>query len=143
MKELHQHLRLEVRSASDPSNIESLLPLSLSNFFQIKGLPRGKHLLQLRSALSSNSIRFESQVIEVDLEKHTQVHVGPLGYKVEDDSHKQELTPAPVYPVIIGVSVIALFISMPRLVVVTMFILIVEILFDLTAGVVFVLFSVD
>lgn len=115
MKELHEHLRLEVRSASDPSNIESLLPLSLSNFFQVKGLPRGKHLLQLRSALSSNTIRFESQAIEVDLDKHTQIHVGRLGYKVEDDNLKQELTPAPVYPLIIGVSVIALFISMPRL----------------------------
>nr|KAJ0203959.1 hypothetical protein LSAT_V11C500298540 [Lactuca sativa] len=115
MKELHEYLRLEVRSATDPSNIESLLPLSLSNFFQVKGLPKGKHLLQLRSSLSSNTIKFESQVIEVDLEKHTQIHVGRLGYKVEDDNHKQELTPAPVYPLIIGVSVIALFISMPRL----------------------------
>ncbi|CAI9288723.1 unnamed protein product [Lactuca saligna] len=92
MKELHEYLRLEV-----------------------KGLPKGKHLLQLRSSLSSNTIKFESQVIEVDLEKHTQIHVGRLGYKVEDDNHKQELTPAPVYPLIIGVSVIALFISMPRL----------------------------
>lgn len=115
MKELHQHLRLEVRSAADPSNIESLLPLPLSNFFQVKGLPKGKHLMQIRSSLSSNTFRFQSQVIEVDLEKHTQIHVGPLRYKVEDDNHKQELTPAPVYPVIIGVSVIALFISMPRL----------------------------
>ncbi|CAH1417541.1 unnamed protein product [Lactuca virosa] len=92
MKELHEYLRLEV-----------------------KGLPKGKHLLQLRSSLSSTTIKFESQVIEVDLEKHTQIHVGHLGYKVEDDNHKQELTPAPVYPLIIGVSVIALFISMPRL----------------------------
>lgn len=89
MKELHEYLRLEVRSATDPSNIESLLPLSLSNFFQVKGLPKGKHLLQLRSSLSSNTIKFESQVIEVDLEKHTQIHVGRLGYKVEDDNHKQ------------------------------------------------------
>lgn len=116
IKELHQHLRLEVRSASDPSNIESLLPLPLSNFFQVKGLPRGKHLVQLRSALSSSStLRFESQVIEVDLEKNTQIHVDRLRYKVEDDRHKQELTPAPVYPLIVGVSVIALLISMPRL----------------------------
>ncbi|KAI3526880.1 hypothetical protein L1887_06146 [Cichorium endivia] len=115
MKELHGHLRLEVRSATDPSNIESLLPLSLSNFFQVKGLPKGKHLLQIRSSLSSNAIRFESQVIEVDLEKHTQFHIPRLEYKVENDNHKQELTPAPVYPLIIGVLVIVLFISMPRL----------------------------
>ncbi|KAD3338151.1 hypothetical protein E3N88_33672 [Mikania micrantha] len=113
---LHEHLQLEIRSASDPSNIESLSPLSISNFFQIKGLPRGKHLLQLRSTLTPRTLRFESEVIEVDLEKATQVHVGFLKYKIEDDHHKQqELTPAPVYPLIIGVSVIALFISMPRL----------------------------
>ncbi|XP_076883578.1 uncharacterized protein LOC143532402 [Bidens hawaiensis] len=114
-KEVYEHLKLEVRSASDPSSIESLLPLSISNFFQVKGLPRGKHLLQLRSTLTPRTLRFESEVIEVDLEKNTQVHVGPLTFKVEDDHHKQELTPAPVYPLIIGVSVIALFISMPRL----------------------------
>ncbi|KAF5820309.1 putative carboxypeptidase-like, regulatory domain superfamily, immunoglobulin-like protein [Helianthus annuus] len=114
-KELHEHLKLEIRSASDPSNIESLLPLSISNFFQVKGLPRGKHLLQLRSTLTPRTLRFESDVIEVDLEKNTQVYVGPLTYRVEDDHHKQELTPAPVYPLIIGVLVIALFISMPRL----------------------------
>ncbi|KAI7745608.1 hypothetical protein M8C21_033454 [Ambrosia artemisiifolia] len=114
-KELHEHLKLEIRSATDPSNVESLLPLSISNFFQVKGLPKGKHLLQLRSTLTPRTLRFESEVIEVDLEKNSQVHVGPLTYKVEDDHHKQELTPAPVYPLIIGVSVIALFISMPRL----------------------------
>lgn len=115
IKEVYEHLRLEVRSVTDPSNIESLSPLSLSNFFQVKGLPRGKHLLQLKSTLSPRTLRFVSEVIEVDLEKNTQIHVGSLRYKVEDDHHKQELTPAPVYPLIIGVSVIALFISMPRL----------------------------
>ncbi|PWA55857.1 carbohydrate-binding-like fold protein [Artemisia annua] len=115
IKEVHEHLRLEVRSASDPSKVESLSPLSLSNFFQVKGLSRGKHLLQLRSVLSPSVLRFESEVIEVDLEKNTQIHVGSLRYRVDDEHHKQELTPAPVYPLIIGVLVIALFISMPRL----------------------------
>ncbi|THF97625.1 hypothetical protein TEA_015690 [Camellia sinensis var. sinensis] len=81
----------------------------------VKDLPRGKHLLQLRSDLPSRTHKFESEVIEVDLEKHTQIHVGPIRYKVEEDFHKQELTPAPVYPLIVGVSAIALFISMPRI----------------------------
>ncbi|CAL5423309.1 unnamed protein product [Camellia sinensis] len=113
--ELHSHLRVEIKSANDPSKIESVFPLPLSNFFQVKDLPRGKHLLQLRSDLPSRTHKFESEVIEVDLEKHTQIHVGPIRYKVEEDFHKQELTPAPVYPLIVGVSAIALFISMPRI----------------------------
>ncbi|KAA8549068.1 hypothetical protein F0562_000752 [Nyssa sinensis] len=115
IQELHSHLLVEIKSASDPSKIESVFPLPLSNFFQVKDLPKSKHLLQLRSDLPSSTHKFESEIIEVDLEKHTQVHVGPLRYRVEEDQHKQELTPAPVYPLIVGVSVIALFISMPRL----------------------------
>nr|XP_043609224.1 nodal modulator 1 [Erigeron canadensis] len=115
IKEVYEHLQLEVRSASDPSSVESLTPLSLSNFFQVKGLPRGKHLLQLRCTLSPRTLRFESEVIEVDLDQISQIHVGSLRYKVEDDHHKQELTPAPVYQLILGVMVIALFISIPRL----------------------------
>lgn len=113
--ELSSHLMVEIKSASDMSKIESVFPLQLSNFFQVKDLPRGKHLLQLRSSLSSNSYKFESQIIEVDLEKNAQIHVGPLRYKVEENHQKQELTPAPVFPLIVGVSVVALFISIPRL----------------------------
>ncbi|XP_071689841.1 uncharacterized protein [Rutidosis leptorrhynchoides] len=115
IKEIYEHLRLEVRSANDPTNIESLSPLSLSNFFQVKGLSRGKHLLQLRSTLPSRNLRLKSDVIEVDLEKNSLIHVGPLTYEIEDDHHKQELTPAPVYQLVIGVLVIALFISIPRI----------------------------
>ncbi|XP_057966723.1 uncharacterized protein LOC131156786 isoform X2 [Malania oleifera] len=115
IEELHSHLRVEIKSASDPSKIESVFPLPLSNFFQVKDLPKGKHLLQLQSSFPSSTYRFESDVIEADLEKHAQIHVGPLKYTIEEDHHKQELTPAPVYPLIVGVSVIALFISMPRL----------------------------
>ncbi|PSS14739.1 Nodal modulator 1 like [Actinidia chinensis var. chinensis] len=113
--ELQSHLRVEIKAANDPSKIESVFPLPLSNFFQVKDLPRAKHLLQLRYALPSSTHRFESEVIEVDLEKHTQIHVGPITYRVEENFHKQELTPAPVYPLIVGVSVITLFICMPRL----------------------------
>lgn len=90
--ELHSHLRVEIKSANDPSKIESIFPLPLSNFFQVKDLPRAKHLLQLRSALPSATHKFESDVIEVDLEKHTQIHIGPIRYRVEEDFHKQVCT---------------------------------------------------
>lgn len=113
--DLDSHLRVEIKSASDPSKIESVFPLPLSHFFHVRDLPKGKHLVQLQSGLPPSTHKFESDVIEVDLEKHAQVHVGPLKYKFQEDRHNQELTPAPVYPLIVGVSVIALFISMPRL----------------------------
>ncbi|KAL0418927.1 UNVERIFIED_CONTAM: Nodal modulator 1 [Sesamum radiatum] len=115
IKELRSHIRVEIRSAADPSKVETILPLPMSNFFQVKDLPKGKHQLQLRSALPSSTLRFESEAIEVDLERQPQIHVGPLSYRIEEDIYKQELTPAPVYPLVVGVSVIALFISMPRL----------------------------
>ncbi|XP_061366169.1 uncharacterized protein LOC133309420 [Gastrolobium bilobum] len=112
--ELRKHLMAEIRSASDPTKIESVFPLPISNFFQVKGLSKGRHLIQLRSGLSSSSLRFESDIIEVDLEKNIQIHVGPLRYRIEDQL-KQELTPAPVFPLIAGFLVVTLFLSMPRL----------------------------
>ncbi|ONK63217.1 uncharacterized protein A4U43_C07F12600 [Asparagus officinalis] len=112
---LQPHLSVEIKSASDTSKIESVLSLPLSYYFQIRDLPRGKHLLQLRSALPSNTHRFESEIFEVDLEKHPHLHVGPIKFSVEEQHHKQELTAAPVFPLVVGVAVIALFISMPRL----------------------------
>ncbi|XP_022863174.1 nodal modulator 1-like [Olea europaea var. sylvestris] len=115
IKELNSHIRVEIRLASDPSKIESIFPLPLSNFFQVKDLSKSKHLLQLKSALPSSAHKFESEVIEIDLERHPQVHVGLLSYRIEEDIHKQELTPAPVYPLVVGVSVITLFVCMPRL----------------------------
>ncbi|KAK8650653.1 hypothetical protein V6N13_140281 [Hibiscus sabdariffa] len=113
--ELHSHLLVEIKSAGDTSKIESVFPLPLSNFFQVKDLPRGKHIVQLKSNLPSSTYKFESEIIEVDLEKNAQVHVGPLKYSVQEYHHKQELTPAPVFPLIVGVSVIILFLSIPRL----------------------------
>lgn len=115
IKELNSHLMVEIKSASGTSKVESVISLPMSNFFQVKDLPKGKHLLQLRSSLPSSSHRFESEIIEVDLEKNAQIHVGPLKYSVEENHHKQDLTPAPVFPLIVGVSVIGLFIGMPRL----------------------------
>ncbi|XP_068304702.1 uncharacterized protein [Pyrus communis] len=114
IKELHPHLLVEIKS-SDLSITESVFPLPLSNFFQVKDLPKGKHLLQLRYSLPSSSHKFKSEVIEVDLEQNTRMHVGPLRYAFEEDQQKQELTPAPVFPLIVGVSVIALFATIPRL----------------------------
>uniref|UniRef100_A0A1D1Y1N7 Nodal modulator 1 n=1 Tax=Anthurium amnicola TaxID=1678845 RepID=A0A1D1Y1N7_9ARAE len=115
LEALQPHLSVEVRLASDPTKIESAIPLPLSYFFQIRDLPKGKHLVQLVLHSSSITHRFQSEILEVDLEMQPQVHVGPLAYKVGEYHQKQELTPAPVFPLIMGVSVIALFISMPRL----------------------------
>ncbi|KAK6941103.1 hypothetical protein RJ641_030634 [Dillenia turbinata] len=115
IRELRSHLRVEIKSASDPSRTVSSFPLPLSLYFQVKDLPRDKHLVQLRSGLPSSSLKFESDVIEVDLEKDAQVHVGPLGYRFEEDHLKQDLTPAPVFPLIVGFLVIGVFISFPRL----------------------------
>ncbi|KAG9154178.1 hypothetical protein Leryth_000653 [Lithospermum erythrorhizon] len=114
-KELSSHLKVEIRSAVEPSRVISVFPLPLSKFFQVKDLPRAKHLLQLQSSLPSANHRFQSEVIEVDLEGHTKIHIGPLRYSIEEDHQKLELTPAPVYPLFIGLSVIVLFICMPRL----------------------------
>ncbi|KAL5996452.1 hypothetical protein ACLOJK_026531 [Asimina triloba] len=115
LDELQPHLSVEIKSSSDPTKIESAFPLPLSYFFEVRDLPKGKHLVQLKSAFPSSIHKFESEVMEVDLEKQPQVHVGPLRFKVEEHPHKQELTPAPVFPLIVGVFVIVLFISMPRL----------------------------
>ncbi|KAJ8623402.1 hypothetical protein MRB53_031931 [Persea americana] len=115
LDELQPHLSVEIRSVDDPSKVESVLPLPLSYFFQIRDLPKAKHLVLLKSGLSSSTHKFESEIIEVDLEKQPQVHVGPLRYKVQDIHQKMDLTPAPVFPLIGAVCVIALFISLPRL----------------------------
>lgn len=89
IKELQEHLRVEIKSANDPSKIESILPLPLSNFFQVKDLPKGKYLLQLRSTRPSSIQRFEAEVVEVDLENNRQIHVGPIRYSLVEDHHKQ------------------------------------------------------
>ncbi|KAH6758040.1 Carbohydrate-binding-like fold [Perilla frutescens var. hirtella] len=112
IKGLRSHIRVEIRSL--PSKAETIFPLPISNFFQVKDLPKGKHLIQLRSSMPSSSYKFESEAVEVDLESQPQIHVGPLSYRIVEDIYKQELTPAPVYPLVVGVSVIALLISMPR-----------------------------
>lgn len=88
-EELRKHLIVEIKSASDENKVESVFPLPISNFFQVKALPKGKYLLRLRSVLPSSSLKFDSDIIEVDLEKNTQIHVGPIGFRIEEDQLKQ------------------------------------------------------
>jgi hypothetical protein len=86
---LQPHLSVEIRSAADPSRIESVVPVPLSYYFEVRNLPKGKHLVQLRSGLPSHTHIFESELVEVDLEKQPQIHVGPVKYKTEERHHKQ------------------------------------------------------
>ncbi|KAG0483353.1 hypothetical protein HPP92_011437 [Vanilla planifolia] len=115
LEALQPHLTVEIRSASDPSKVEAVVPLPLSYYFQIPDLPKGPHLVQLRSGLQLNNNGFKSEILEVDLQKQHQVHVGPLKYSLVGHHLKQELTPAPVFPLIVGLLVIVVFISLPRL----------------------------
>ncbi|KAL0848642.1 hypothetical protein Bca101_021889 [Brassica carinata] len=114
-EEVNTNLLVEIKSASDVSKIENVFPLPLSNFFQVKGLSRGKHLVQLKSNRPLGSHKVVSEIIEVDLETNAQIHVGPLRYSIVADHQSQEVTPAAILPLVIGVAAIALFISIPRL----------------------------
>lgn len=89
IEDLQPHLSVEIRLASDPSKVESVFPLPLSFYFEVRDLPRGKHLVQLRSRFPSSSHRFQSEILEVDLEKQPQIHAGPLRYNVKEENHKQ------------------------------------------------------
>jgi hypothetical protein len=89
MKEPQSQLLVEIKSASDSSKTETVFELPVSNFFQVKNLPKTKHLLQLRTSLQSRTHKFESEIIEVDLERTAQIHVGPLRYSFEEDHQKQ------------------------------------------------------
>ncbi|VVB06611.1 unnamed protein product [Arabis nemorensis] len=114
-EELNSNLIVEIKSAIDESKIENVFPLPLSNFFQVKGLSRGKHLVQLKSSRPLTSHKVESEIIEVDFETNAQIHIGPLRYSIVTDHQSQEVTPAAILPLVIGVSAVALFISIPRL----------------------------
>lgn len=115
LEKLHPHLEVQIKSMSEPFKIESIIPLPMTYFFEVQNLPKGRYLVQLISGLSSRTHKFKSNIVEADLEKHTQIHVGPLSYEVEEHHQKQDLTPAPAFPLIVGVLVIAVFASMPRL----------------------------
>jgi hypothetical protein len=80
---LQPYLSIEIRSVADPSRVESVLPVPLSYYFEMRDLRKGRHLVQLRSGLPWHTHRFESEIVEVDLEKQPQIHVGPLKYRTE------------------------------------------------------------
>ena len=44
-EELRKHLIVEIKSTSDATRIESVFPLPISNFFQVKALPNSVQLL--------------------------------------------------------------------------------------------------
>lgn len=115
LKFWQQHLTVRIVSASDVPKIERVIPLPLSYFFEIQGLPKGKYSVQLMLGLSERTHKFESHAKEVDLERHPQMDVGPLQFIVDEHHQKQDLAPAPVLPVIVGLMVIVVFASMPRL----------------------------
>ncbi|KAK6937266.1 hypothetical protein RJ641_030774, partial [Dillenia turbinata] len=80
----------------DPSNnkIERASPESVSikvgsEYIKGKDLRRDKHLVLIRSGLPSKSLKFYSHVVEFDLVMDAQVHMGPLGYRFEEDHLKQ------------------------------------------------------
>ncbi|CAN6935908.1 unnamed protein product [Brassica oleracea] len=114
-EELNMNLLVEIKSATDESKTENVFPLPLSNFFQVKGLSRGKHLVQLKSNRPLGSHKVVSEIIEVDFETNAQIHVGPLRYSIVADHQSQEVTPAAILPLVTGIAAIALFISIPRL----------------------------
>nr|VDD62538.1 unnamed protein product [Brassica oleracea] len=128
-EELNMNLLVEIKSATDESKTENVFPLPLSNFFQVKGLSRGKHLVQLKSNRPLGSHKVVSEIIEVDFETNAQIHVGPLRYSIVADHQSQfevyfgslshcigfqEVTPAAILPLVTGIAAIALFISIPR-----------------------------
>ena len=88
-EELNMNLLVEIKSATDESKTENVFPLPLSNFFQVKGLSRGKHLVQLKSNRPLGSHKVVSEIIEVDFETNAQIHVGPLRYSIVADHQSQ------------------------------------------------------
>jgi hypothetical protein len=84
-----KHLSVEVRSVSEPSRVETVIPLPLSGYFEIRDLSKSRHLIQLRSGLPASSFVFDSEPFEIDLEKQPHIHIGPLRYKIHERHHKQ------------------------------------------------------
>lgn len=110
-----QHLTVRVVSAGGAAKIERVIPLPLSYFFEVQGLPRGQYSVQLMLGLSEKTHKFESESVDVDLERHSQIHVGPLHFLAQEQHQKQDLASAPVLPVLVGLLVITMAVSMPRL----------------------------
>lgn len=110
-----QQLTVRVRSIGDNAKIERIIPLPLSYFFEIQGLPRGKYSVELMPGLLGKTHKFESESVDVDLEQYPQVHAGPLHFSVQEQHQKQDLQSAPVLPLLVGLLVMLVAMSMPRL----------------------------
>ncbi|KAH7444467.1 hypothetical protein KP509_02G079100 [Ceratopteris richardii] len=102
-------------SVDDASASERTIPLPISHFFEIQGLPRGKYSIQLVLKLPEKTHRFESETIIVDLEGQPQVHVAPLRFSVHERHQKQELASAPMFPLLIWLLVISVAVSTPKI----------------------------
>ncbi|KAL3685286.1 hypothetical protein R1sor_003308 [Riccia sorocarpa] len=109
------HITVEITSAEEPFGVVKTVPLPLSYFFEVQGLPAGTYNVRLVFGLSDRTHKFKSRVLELDLRSKNYVHLGTLTFTTEENLHAQELAPAPVVPIVVGVAVIAIFASMPRL----------------------------
>ncbi|BBM99994.1 BOS complex subunit NOMO [Marchantia polymorpha subsp. ruderalis] len=109
------HIMIEFSKASEPFSVVQSVPLPLSYFFEVQGLPSGTYNVRLAFGLSERTHNFDSSVLELDLVTKNHFHLGSLTFKAEENLHSQELTLAPVVPIVVGVAVIAMFASMPRL----------------------------
>ncbi|XP_002975824.2 nodal modulator 1 [Selaginella moellendorffii] len=109
------HISVEVASISEPAKIEREVPLPLSSFFEIQGLPRGQYRLRLVSKMVVQTHKFHSDVLEVDFAKRNDIFLNSVKFYAEEYHHKQDLNAPPVLPVLIGVCVVGLFTAMPSL----------------------------
>ncbi|CAM6102957.1 unnamed protein product [Calypogeia fissa] len=107
---------IEMVSAIEPVKVRQTVSLPMSSFFEVQGLPKGMYTVGLLALGSANQThKFVSDAIDVDLESASQIHLGTLMFRVEERLHSQELTSAPVLPLVVGIAVIVVFISLPKL----------------------------
>ncbi|GBG60819.1 hypothetical protein CBR_g12556 [Chara braunii] len=109
------HIKVQVVHAQSPDRVEREVPLPLSHFFAIPGLQKGKYIVRLVFGLPERTHNFKSNSVEVDLDANCQVHIGALEFEAEERHEKQELAPAPVIPVAVGLLIIVLAANMSRL----------------------------
>lgn len=82
------NLRVEFASAAD-GKVERTVPVPLSYYFEVQGLPKGKYTARLVFDLSERTHKFESETIDVDLETQSATHLGPLRFTADEHYHKQ------------------------------------------------------
>lgn len=89
LERLQPNLRVEFSSTTEPRRVERTISLSLSFFFEVQGLPRGKYIARLLFDRNERSHKFVTDAIEVDLETYSTAHIGPLRYTAEEQFNKQ------------------------------------------------------